>query len=232
MELTPAGARPLSATHIAVEAMNDLRSLAIGALARMYRPEEGLFAHHLRPTTDGEQLEGVSRRYTAIVLLALAGEAPDVASGILAGQNIQQVCGRLIDDIERTDDLGEAALVLWAARVLNHPAADRALGRLQALAPATGSFPTVEVAWSLTALTVEGAPVEGEGPARAIAERLLASFNEQSALFPHWPRGGDAGPVPIARELLCGPGLSDPGAVALSSRDRRSGVTGCGSAVR
>ena len=49
-----------------------LRSIAIHALARMYRPEEKLFAFRLRKNGNGEALEGVSHRYTPMVLIGLA----------------------------------------------------------------------------------------------------------------------------------------------------------------
>jgi len=56
------------------EVVRKLRSIAIHSLARMYRPEEQLFAFRLRRNGQGEVLEGVSRRYTAIALIGLADE--------------------------------------------------------------------------------------------------------------------------------------------------------------
>jgi hypothetical protein len=180
---------PRSAWGRVPEVVRDLRSLAIRGLRRMYRPEHGLFAFRLRRQDGQDVLEGVSRRYTATVLLSLAEEPADVVSGILAGQSAHDVCGRLLAEIDRADDLGEVALTLWAARALDHPDAPKALRRLQAMGPAAGSYPTVELAWSLGSLVVNGSHVSAGPLARAIAERLLLFFNEGSGLFPHGPNG-------------------------------------------
>jgi hypothetical protein len=134
-------------------------------------------------------LEGVSRRYTAIVLLGLADEPEDRISAILAGDGLHEVCGRLIEDATRAEDLGEVALTLWATRDLDSPDAPRALDRLRQMRPAVEDYPTVELAWSLSALTVEGDEATDLQLAESIAERLLGSFVPRSRLFPHWPDG-------------------------------------------
>ncbi len=171
------------------QAVSELRNLAVRALQRMYRPQEGLFVFCLRRFPEGDQLEGLSRRYTAIALIALAAESQDVASTVLAGQNAHDVCGGLLKGVEQMDDLGEVALTLWAARALHHPRASRAVTCLQAMHPANRAYPTVELAWCVTALSVEGIDVEAEPLARSLVDRLLSSFEERSALFPHWPVG-------------------------------------------
>lgn len=167
----------------------ELRSLAVRALGRMYRPDAGLFAFRLRRTANGDILEGVSRRYTAIVLIGLAGEAEETAAEILAGRSPRQACSRLVDDNNCPDDLGEVSLGLWAARVLEHERVGELLARLKAMEPATGAYPMVELSWCLTALTVPGSDATDTLLADAVAGRLLASFNTSSALFPHWPAG-------------------------------------------
>jgi hypothetical protein len=170
----------------------ELRSLALTALARMYRPDERLFAFRVRRCPDGDRLEGASQRYTAIVLIALAREAEDVARRILAGPAAEHVLEHLVERIGRAHDLGEVALTLWAARALNDGKAAVALARLRAMEPNKGRYPTVELAWSLTALTVRSDEATDEALAASIAERLLASFREGSGLFPHWPRDAQA----------------------------------------
>jgi len=156
----------------------------------MYQPRERLFAFRLRREADGERLEGLSLRYTAIALIGLADEPDDVVSTILAGQTAEEVCGRLLDGIERTDDVGEAALALWAARRLRHPKASRALDRLRSMRPHERACPTVELAWSLAALVVPGSDATDEQLAKAAAARLLRSFRGSSGVFPHWPADG------------------------------------------
>jgi hypothetical protein len=169
-----------------------LRELAIDALVRMYRPDQRLYGWCLRRSGEGIVLEGVSRRYTATVLLSLAGESEAVVSRVLHGQSVGEVCEHLVDGIQGGDDLGEVALTLWAARALGHGGADAALGRLRLLDPVNGSWPTVEVAWALMALSVEGGGSTDEAVARSLAARLLTAFNRRSGLFSHWP-GGVAG---------------------------------------
>ena len=164
-----------------------MRSLAVDGLRRMYRPEEGLFAFRLRRVEEQDRLEGISLRYTAIVLIALADEADDVLGASLPTTGPHELCGRLADHAVRSSDLGEVALSLWAARRWRHDAVPALLSRLQSMEPALGVHPTVELSWCLTALTVEPTPRPDDGLAEAIARRLLVSFQPQSALFPHWP---------------------------------------------
>lgn len=171
------------------DVVHRLRALALAALPRMYRPEERLFAFRLRRKNGAMALEGISPRYTAIALLGLAGETEEIATGVLGGQSPHEVCGGLIQRAQETDDLGEVALTLWAARVLQHPRAEAALDRLRSMRPAEGRYPTVEVAWALSALTAQNGEAADAEEAQAIAGRLLASFRPETALFPHWPAG-------------------------------------------
>jgi len=166
-----------------------LRVMAICALKRMYRPEQKLFAFRLRRSGDGEVLEGISRRYSATSLIGLAGESEEVANEVLAGQSAYDLCGHLLQTVHQATDLGEVALTLWAAQCVRHPDTPKALARLRSMESATGPYPTVELAWSLTALVADGAAILDEALARSVTRRLLASFRERSALFPHWPKG-------------------------------------------
>ena len=87
-----------------------LRSIAVHSLARMYRPEERLFAFRLQKSGEGEVAEGVSRRYTATALIGLAGEDRHIVTEVLGNHSPQDICGRLIADIEDSSELGEIAL--------------------------------------------------------------------------------------------------------------------------
>lgn len=164
-----------------------MRSLAVDGLRRMYRPEEGLFAFRLRRAEGQDRLEGTSLRYTAIVLIALSEESNDVVAASLPATGPHELCGRLAGHAVRSSDLGDVALSLWAARRWRHEAVPALLSRLQSMGPARGVYPTVEVSWCLTALTVEPTPRPDDGLAEALARRLLASFQPQTGLFPHWP---------------------------------------------
>lgn len=169
--------------------IQQLRSIALQSLARMYRPEEGLFAFRLRMDDGKDILEGMSRRYTAISLIGLSEQNDDIAIDVLAGDEPQDVCSNLLSKIDCCEDIGEAALTVWAARALNHPDVSKAIGRLKYMDPVRGSYPTVELAWALTALVINGGNNTDLSLADAIAQRLIRSFRKESALFPHQPVG-------------------------------------------
>ena len=171
------------------EIVRQLRSIAVHSLARMYRPEERLFAFTLRKSGDGEVLEGVSRRYTATALIGLANEDRSVVEEVLAGQSREDVCGRLIADLDQSQELGEVALAAWAARMLHHPDSNKAIEALGQMDPASGSHPTVEFSWALTALAITVDDTTDMALAERIAKDLMNSFRQESGVFPHAPAG-------------------------------------------
>jgi len=197
----------------------ELRRLALSALQRMYRPEQHLFAFRLRRVAGADVLEGVSGRYTAMVLLALAREVPEEVTRILAGHGLADAYARLSGQAEQADDLGEVALTLWAARVLDQPA-ESVLARLRELDPIDGSHPTVELSWVLTALSAVGRELGATDLRDAVAQRLLASFHHEAGLFPHWPVGGR--PARLRAHVACFADLVYP-IQALSHYHRATG---------
>ncbi len=164
-----------------------LRSTAIHSLARMYRPQERLFAFRLRKDGRTEVLEGLSPRYTAIALIGLAGEDRHIASEVLADHSREEVCGRLLAGLDDSRDLGEVALTAWAARILRHSNASRAVEILRQMQPASGTYPTIELSWSLTALVIGGSEITDVALADQMADRLMQSFREESGVFRHGP---------------------------------------------
>jgi hypothetical protein len=169
--------------------IEEMRSIALRALRRMYLPAQKVFAFHIRRTPQGDVLEGISRRYTAIALIGLADEPPQTTREALVGADPLEVCGKLIEDAKAATDLGEVALTLWAARKLGHPNTGAALDKLQAMQPDQAACPTVELAWSLTALALGGGEPTDCDLSGHIAARLLASFQRGSLLFPHYSAG-------------------------------------------
>lgn len=219
------------------EQIGDLRAIARRALKRMYLPERGLFAFCLRRGRDGDILEGVSRRYTTIALIGLAEENESVASDVLGGEDVRDLCRRLLDDVHRVENVGDVALTLWAARALQHDEAGKAHDRLCELRPWERACPTVELAWALTAFSISEALASSEAlapseapapdpgfvdssPAGQVARRLLGSFVPASELFPHWPL--DAGASWVRDHVCCYADLVYP-IQALSHYYRRSG---------
>jgi len=86
----------------------------------MCRLQERLFAFTLRRNSQGEILEGVNRRYTAKALIGLAGEGQHIVAEVLGNHSSQDVCGQLIADCGESQELGEVALMTWAAREFIH----------------------------------------------------------------------------------------------------------------
>jgi len=167
-----------------------LTSIAVEALAAMFQPQQRLFCFRLRPSQAAPGYtvpQGVSHRYTATVLIGLAGQELQLADNVLHHLSAGHVCSALLADLDRTGDLGQVALTLWACRLLEHPGSAQALKRLQATDPANTPCPTVELAWSLTALTADANAPTDKLLAQAVARRLINSFNPHSELFPHWP---------------------------------------------
>ncbi len=169
------------------ELVRKLRWIAVHALAKMYRPKERLFAFRLRRNGQGEILDGVSRRYTATALIGLAGENQHIAAEVLGKHSLEDVCGRLLTDFGESQELGEVALTTWAARMLQHPYAYKAVETLRRMDPAKGAYPTIELSWALTALVIGGCPTTDMPLARRIADVLIGSFRQKSGLFPHGP---------------------------------------------
>ena len=153
----------------------------------MYRPEEKLFAFRLRKKEKEEILEGVSRRYTAIALIGLFKEEKYISAEVLGNHSPEDICGKLIADCEGSQETGEVALTTWAARMLRHPNANKAVEALKAMDPAGGTYLTVELSWALTALVIDGSEVTDMVLAKKIADSLKASFNQESGIFPHGP---------------------------------------------
>jgi hypothetical protein len=171
-----------------------LRAIALRALPRMYRPDRRRFVFRLRPAQGSMLSEGLSSRYTAMVLLGLLREAPEVIADVLHGDGLVAVCDSLLAEVPALRNLGDAALVLWAATALQHPGVCGARERVRQLLVEQQAPATVEVAWALTALSHVSAVAGGE-LRQQTAQLLLAARDGRSGLFRHatgrggWLRG-------------------------------------------
>jgi hypothetical protein len=173
------------------ELASRLRAMSFRLLARMYLPGNKLFVFRVRKTAAGVITEGISRRYTAIVLIGLAGEDEEAVRSIIGGHTLREVCARLGSDIASIDNLGDVALTSWAAEAVALEERDRIRARIAQLEPASRSYPTVEVAWALKALCT-GRPADAGPLPHRLAERLMTEFNPASGMFPH-RLGGSGG---------------------------------------
>ncbi|RLB89431.1 MAG: hypothetical protein DRH10_05980 [Deltaproteobacteria bacterium] len=164
--------------------ISELKTMAIRGLKRMYRPDERLFVFRVRQANGGVVSEGLSRRYTAIVLTGLAGEGDELTRAVLGGHELHAVCDRLKEDAGRVDNLGDVALSLWAACAAGYPDCREIRERLLEFCPADKAYPVVEISWALEALCLDADVTFGDLTER-LAHRLMSSFNEESGVFPH-----------------------------------------------
>lgn len=165
--------------------VTELCSYAVDSLARMYRPEAHLFAFRLKKQEQTEVLEGLSRRYTAIALIGLAGQGEQIRMKVLGNHSLEDVCDYLIKDIDLMEDAGEIALTVWASRILRHKQAHKAVTKLKNLAQAGWKYSTVELSWALTSLVIDNVEPEEMTLAKDLAGILMQAFNPESAVFSH-----------------------------------------------
>lgn len=166
------------------ESVSRLREFSMDALARMYCPSERFFVFRLRRAGEEVIPEGLSRRYTAITTIGLAGEEPDVWHKVLGDHCLATLCDRLLDDVREVTNLGDVALSLWAAKVAGCLNTDVAEARLCELVVMHDSPPVVEASWALDALCLAGkqhAKLRDQ-----VASQLLAAFNHGAGIFPRY----------------------------------------------
>lgn len=110
------------------DCVGELIALSVRALEQMYRKDKGCFAHCIRRTSEGDRVEGVSRRYTAISLIGLAsavhdqhdGEARRLLTSTAGMRTGRYASGEtLVDEHTPLVALGEDSLVAVTGRMLN-----------------------------------------------------------------------------------------------------------------
>jgi hypothetical protein len=205
-----------------------LRELALTGLPRMFDPAEGRFVFRLqRAAGDGSiRSQGHSDRYTAIALIGLATEPMETRRSALVGADPGEVWERLAARSTRADSIGDVALTLWAGVALGERAREPVLRRLLELDPVARGCPTVELAWTLSALALDADACVGD-LRRRLARRLGHAQDPRSAAFPH-VIGRAAG---LRAHVCCFADLVYP-IQALSLYALRHGDEGAAAAVR
>jgi hypothetical protein len=169
----------------AARVVDRLLSVAVNGLPRMFRPDPRTFAFTQQRGANGElELIGESVRYAAIVLLGLSRLPEDQQRRILHGDSASSYCERMIGNIETTTNVGDVALIAWAAAELDHPQLDVAISRLRTLddgAPCE----TVPAAWIVAAFTAARDRADTGDAAHTAARRLLACSSAAAGVFPH-----------------------------------------------
>jgi len=146
----------------------------------MFDRGAGRFNFRLRRNRSGILPEGHSDRYTAITLLGLAREDPEHVRRVLHGSEPGPVWRALAERVATSPSLGDTALTLWAGVGLGEGDRERLVRRLLDLAPTEGAHPTVQLAWTLSALVVDTEASVGDLRQR-IASRLLSAATDSGA---------------------------------------------------
>jgi hypothetical protein len=167
--------------------MERLRRLAEAALPRMYSHDAQRYVFTVRRADGSLMPAGVSNRYTAIALIGLAADGLDRRT--LPFDPIE-MANALVGDLPACENLGDAALIAWAAGAVGADSATawHDVARLFGRRPA---HPTVEVAWALAAAALDGRHADG-GLRQALTDCVLQAWNPRSDLFGHTAGGGGA----------------------------------------
>ncbi|MFI8360325.1 hypothetical protein ACIGD1_09200 [Streptomyces sp. NPDC085612] len=167
-----------------------LLGLAEAGLPAMYLPEAGTFAFTRAGTVapDGSrllELRGTSTRYAAITALGARFLPEERQRTLFGGRSAEEFTGLLVERLPGVENLGDAALIAWAAAETGHPKLSDALDRVAALDPPGRPQYTVEAAWVLSALAAARPVTDVESRIPAARARLLSARTGRSPLFAH-----------------------------------------------
>ncbi|WP_327720982.1 hypothetical protein OG381_40745 [Streptomyces sp. NBC_00490] len=167
-----------------------LLSVAELGLPEMLLPGGEAFSFTMsgRKASDGSwtlDRRGTSTRYAAITALGVEFLPEDRQRAVLAGRTAQEFTGLLIESLPAVTNLGDAALIAWAAAETGHPKLSDALARVEDLDEDGRPQYTVEAAWVLSALAAARGTVDVERRFTAARDRLLRARIGDSPLFPH-----------------------------------------------
>ncbi|HEY5984974.1 MAG TPA: hypothetical protein VIV12_01135 [Streptosporangiaceae bacterium] len=163
----------------------------VRALPLAHRDGEFAFTLAGAPQRDGGwrlHPRGTSARYTAITALGLMRLPETLQRQILSGEDCHDLVGRLAKRLDTMANLGDVALVCWAAAEAEHSELPHALHRLADIDRAVGRVEVVAAAWVVSALVAARPHCEVEPHLAAARRRLLAA---RSAVYPH-ATGGSA----------------------------------------
>ncbi|WP_327692017.1 MULTISPECIES: hypothetical protein [unclassified Streptomyces] len=167
-----------------------LLAVAESGLPSMLLPGGEAFVHTMagRQAPDGSwtlERRGTSTRYAAITVLGARYLPEDRQRAVLGGRTAEEFAGLLVESLPAVTNLGDAALIAWAAAETEHPKLSDALDRVEALNVAGQPQYTVEAAWVLSALAAARDTVDVERRFTAARDRLLRARIGNSPLFPH-----------------------------------------------
>lgn len=167
-----------------------LLAVAEAGLPDMYVPggDTHVFTRVGTAAADGSwrlEQRGTSTRYAAITALGVQYLPERRQRAVLGGHTAEEFTGLLVQRLPAVRNLGDAALIAWAAAETGHPKLSDALERVAALDEAGRPQYTVEAAWVLSALAAARGTVDVEKRLTAARDRLLRARIGTSPLFPH-----------------------------------------------
>ncbi len=184
----------ISAGNEALEALlQRLVKVAREGLGRMFVPEQGRFAFTRKRQVDGRvALDGTSSRYGAISVLGARHLDEEAQREIFAGHTAAEFAGQMAEELNERTNLGDLALVTWAAAEMSLPQVPQAVEQLRRRDGAGREAYTVEAAWVLAALVAARRQAPVQDLVRLARDRLLGIAPVRSGIFPHWthPRVG------------------------------------------
>ncbi|MEW2300750.1 hypothetical protein AB0958_12360 [Streptomyces sp. NPDC006655] len=167
-----------------------LLTVAESGLPSMLLPGGEAFAFTMAGHQDPDgrwtlERRGISTRYAAITVLGAQYLPEDRQRAVLGGRTAQEFAGLLVESLPAVTNLGDSALIAWAAAETGHPKLSDALARVEALDDPDRPQYTVEAAWVLSALAAARDTVDVERRFSAARDRLLRARIGDSPLFPH-----------------------------------------------
>jgi hypothetical protein len=181
-----------------------LLAVAEAGLPAMYLPEQDTFVFTRAQSADSASVDnaaagsasagaaagsleqrGTSTRYAAITALGARFLPLERQRAVLGGHTAEEFTGLLVQRLPEVVNLGDAALIAWAAAETGHPKLSDALDRVAALDSDGGPRYTVEAAWVLSALAAARGSLDVEARFTVARDRLLAARIGGSPLFPH-----------------------------------------------
>lgn len=159
----------------AAELVDRMVGLSVRGLPPGYVDGQFVFTRRGRRDAAGRWTavpEGRSIRYGAIVALGVATLDADRQREALAGDTVADLVGNLVGRLPGVTNLGDTALITWAAAETGHPRLGEALRRLAELERGVAGgapVPTVEAAWALAGLVAAHRATGGDAE---VGERM------------------------------------------------------------
>lgn len=165
--------------------VQSLLQLATDVIPKMYM--NGEFVFRLVGQRAGDQWilkpEGVSARYAAITVLGLLRLSEQDQRRVFGGADCRDFMTQLIARSADIDNVGDVALICWAAAESGHPDLQCVLHRLSELRRISAPRSTIEAAWAVTALAAARPYADVEDDLRKARDHLINARDR--VLFPH-----------------------------------------------